>query len=263
MTSGENDGLKAENVSAELGGRRVLQDFTTTIVPGDFVAVVGPNGAGKSTALKILAGLIAPAGGSVTLNGTALAGMPRRECAQHIAYLPQDRTVHWPLLADRVVALGRLPHRSFAAAESHTDKLAIEAAMQRMDVMQFAQRPIGAVSGGERARVLIARALAQDARYLIADEPTAGLDPAHALTVFQEFSRLAADGRAVITALHDLSLAARYAKRVILLKDGCCIADGTASLVLTRQRLAQAFGIEAIVTTIDGIPVVVPVSPLT
>ena len=255
--------LKANAVSAQLGQRIVLKNFSTSIAPGDFVAVVGANGAGKSTVLKSLSGLLAPTDGSVTLDDKLLSDIPRRDSAKQIAYLPQDRTVHWPLTAERVVALGRLPHRNFAAAENAADKRLIDGAMQRMDVLLFAQRPIVTLSGGERARVLIARALAQEARYLIADEPTAGLDPAHSLTVFQEFARLANDGHAVITALHDLSLAARYAKRVILLKHGVCIADGSASSVLTKDNLAQAFSIDAIVTTIDGIPVVLPTAPLT
>ena len=256
-------GLQADAIDVDLGGRAVLRDFTATIVPGEFVAVVGPNGAGKSTALKALAGLIAPKRGRVTLDGTALGTLPPRDVGRAVAYLPQDRTVHWPLEARRVVALGRLPHRVFSAAESDADKSAIEQAMQRMDVVQLARRPIVALSGGERARVLVARALAQDANYLIADEPTAGLDPAHTLHLFQEFARLAHDGKAVITALHDLSLALRYAKRVILLKDGRCIADGAAARVLTRDLIAQAFGIETIVTAIEGIPIVLPSSPLT
>ena len=255
--------LCAEAISVDLGTRTVLRDFTTRIVPGEFVAVVGPNGAGKSTALKALAGLIEPVRGRVLLDGNPLAQIERRDAGRAIAYLPQDRTVHWPLEAARVVALGRLPHRSFASAETQRDRDAVSSAMQRMDVLQFSQRPIVALSGGERARVLVARALAQEARYLIADEPTAGLDPAHTLHLFQEFARLAREGNAVITALHDLSLALRYASRVILLSEGRAVADGPAASVLTRERLAQVFGIETIVTTIEGIPVVLPSSPLT
>ena len=210
--------LSAETISVDLGRRTVLKDFSTHIAPGEFVAVVGPNGAGKSTALKALAGLIAPNSGRVLLDGRPLSDFERRDAGRAIAYLPQDRTVHWPLDAAHVVALGRLPHRSFSAAETERDRDAVSSAMQRMDVLQFSQRPIVALSGGERARVLVARALAQEARYLIADEPTAGLDPAHTLHLFQEFARLARQGNAVITALHDLSLALRYASRVILIK---------------------------------------------
>lgn len=255
--------LAAEAISVSLGERAVLDNISASIAPGEFVAVVGANGAGKSTFLKSLAGLIAPYRGRVLLDGAPLSNVAPRDIARTIAYLPQDRTVHWPLNAERVVALGRLPHRSFAAAENANDRSAIDAAMARMDVMPFAQRPIVALSGGERARVLVARALAQQAQFLIADEPTAGLDPAHALRLFEEFARLAHDGNAVITASHDLSMGLRYASRVILLARGKCIADGPASAVLKNDLLAQAFGIETIVTTISGIPVIVPTSPLT
>ncbi len=256
----DKSALQADGVTIELGGRAVVQNFTTDIASGDFVAVVGPNGAGKSTALKALAGLIEPASGRVVLDGVDIKNMQRRDVGRSIAYLPQDRTVHWPLVAERVVALGRLPHRTFSAAESAADTSAIEIAMRRMDVLQLAQRPIVTLSGGERARVLVARALAQEARFLIADEPTAGLDPAHNLHLFHEFARLAHEGCAVVAAIHDLSLALRFAKRVILMKDGHCIADGIASSVLTRERIAQAFGIETIVTEVEGIPVVIPSS---
>ncbi|MGB4865851.1 MAG: ABC transporter ATP-binding protein [Hyphomicrobium sp.] len=255
--------LSAESIRVSLGGRCVLENFSTRIGGGEFVAVVGANGAGKSTVLKALAGLITPDEGRVRLDGRLLPDIPARELARAVAYLPQDRTVHWALGASRVVALGRLPHRSFAAAESATDQAAIDAAMVRMDVMPFAQRPIVTLSGGERARVLVARALAQEARFLIADEPTAGLDPAHSLHLFEEFSRLACDGNTVITAIHDLSMALRYAHRVILLSGGRCIADGPAAAVLNNDLLAQAFGIETIVTTVGGIPIVLPTSALT
>ena len=254
--------LAAETISVTLGGKPVLSDFDLTVAPGELVAVVGPNGAGKSTALRVIAGLLAPDRGRVVLDGASPRDLPRRELARQVAYIPQDRTVHWSLAVDRVVALGRLPHRSFAAAENDSDRIAIEAAMRRMDIMHLAQRPIATLSGGERARALVARALSQDAQYLIADEPTAGLDPAHTLQLFEEFTRLARDGRAVITALHDLSLAARYATRIVLMKDGCCLASGRADEVLSTQNFSAAFGITAAIAHVQGIPVVVPLSPL-
>lgn len=254
--------LAANDASVRLGGRRVIETISTGVGAGELVAVVGPNGAGKSTLLKLMAGLLAPEAGEIALEGANIATVPRRERARRIAYLPQDRTVHWALAASRVVALGRLPHRSFAAAESAADRVAIEAAMARMDVTHLAARPVTTLSGGELARVLIARALAQDTRLLLADEPAAGLDPAHSLALFGELARLAAEGKAVMTALHDLSLAFRFATRVVLLRAGQCLADGPPAQVLNKANLALAFGIDAIVTEIEGIPVVLPQAPL-
>lgn len=254
--------LAIHAASIMLGGRRVLKDISSAVKPGEFVAVVGPNGAGKSTLLKAMAGLMPLESGHGTLDGAALKSFSRRHLAKQIAYLPQDRTVHWALAAARVVGLGRLPHRSFAAGESAADRAIVAAAMTRMDVIQFCNRPVTTLSGGELARVLLARALAQEARYLIADEPAAGLDPAHSLALFQEFVRLAEDGHAVIAAMHDLSFAMRFATRVILLKDGACLSDGLPAKVLSRDNLATAFAIDAIVTMVDGVPVVLPRTPL-
>lgn len=255
--------LAAANAEARLSGRTVLKDFSLAVAPGEIVVLAGPNGAGKSTALKLLTGLIAPQTGAVTLEDRPLAEYDLRDLARAIAYLPQDRTVHWSMPCERVVALGRLPHRRFSAAESAADQTAINDAMASMDVSQFSERPIATLSGGERARVLVARALAQQARYIATDEPTAGLDPAHSLRLFQEFKRLSEKGHAIVTALHDLSLAARYATRVVLLKDGACIASGPTAQVLSRENLAKAFSVDAFVTEIGGFPVVLPVTPLT
>jgi iron complex transport system ATP-binding protein len=131
-----------------------------------------------------------------------------------------------------------------------------------MDIADFAERPVAELSGGERARVLVARALAQEAAVLVADEPTAGLDPAHALALFGHFRRLAAEGRAVVVALHDLSLAARFADRVLLLRDGRALAEGAPRAVLTPDVLAATYGIRATLAEIEGLPVVLPVEPL-
>lgn len=255
--------LSARNISAELGARTVLQDFNLDVAPGEIVVVAGPNGAGKSTALKVLAGLMAPAHGDVTLDGRSLKETDRRELARAIAYLPQERTVHWSMACERIVGLGRLPHSSFAAAESAADAAAIAGAMIRLDVSQFAQRPIATLSGGERARVLVARALAQQSRHIITDEPTSGLDPAHSLRLFDEFKRLSSEGHAIVTALHDLSLAARYATRVVLLKEGRCIAIGPPAQVLSKVNLAAAFAVDVMIADWGGFPIVLPVTPLT
>ncbi len=263
MSARQQGSLVVDDVHITLGGVEVVRGVSARIAPGELVTVIGANGAGKSTLLRALAGLAIPSGGRVLLDGARLQSFDARAIARRIAYLPQDRIVHWPLDAAAVVALGRLPHRSFAAAESDEDREAVRLAMQRMDVAQFSQRPIATLSGGERARVLVARALAQGAQYLIADEPTAGLDPAHALIMFEEFRRLCGDGHAVIVALHDLSLAARYASSVVIMRRGVCIGIGPPAQELSNAALGAAFGVNAAITNVDGIPVIVPRTPLT
>lgn len=257
-----SDTLNARGVGVRLGARPVLRGIDLAVTPGEIVAVIGANGAGKSTLLKAMSGLIAPDEGVVMLGGQPLAELDARALGREIAYLPQERAVHWPLTVRRLVALGRLPFRSRVAAPSLEDRDAIEEAMAAMDVTAFADRAVTELSGGERARVLLARALAQRPRFLVADEPTTGLDPAHGLTLFAQFVRMAAEGRAVVVALHDLSLAARYCDRALLLKDGTTLALGTARAVLTPQHLAQAYGVRATVGEIEGRPVVLPIEPL-
>jgi iron complex transport system ATP-binding protein len=254
--------LEASGVSVRLGGRRVLCDVSLKVETGEIVAVIGANGAGKSTLLKVMAGLIAPCAGTVAVGARPLADLRRRAIAQTIAYLPQERAVHWPLTVRRLVALGRLPFRSAIAGPSDEDRAAVEEAMAAMDVAAFAERAVTELSGGERARVLLARALAQRPRFLVADEPTTGLDPAHGLTLFAQFVRMAALQRAVIVALHDLTLAARYCHRVLLLKDGAALAQGAPREVLTPELLAEAYGVRATVAEIEGRPVVLPIEPL-
>jgi iron complex transport system ATP-binding protein len=256
-------GLQAEDVSVRLAGSEVLSGVSVSVGPGEVLAVAGPNGAGKSTLLRALAGLRVPDAGRVSLEGTPLLEWDRQRLGRMVAYLPQERAVAWPVSVATIVALGRLPHRSAPAAESSDDRAAVREAMATMDVTEFAARSVAQLSGGERARVLVARALAQQARYLMADEPTAGLDPAHALALFETFRRLARDGRGVVVALHDLSFAARYADWLLLLKDGRVAAFGKTRDVLTRDALAAVYGVAAAVGEIEGLPVVLARAVLT
>jgi iron complex transport system ATP-binding protein len=252
--------VAATGVRLALGSRGVLDGVDLTVPAGRITAVVGPNGAGKSTLLRAFAGLVTPADGMISLDGRPLAGHSRSELARALAYLPQERAVHWPLAARAVVALGRLPHRDTHAPQA--DATAVDDALAAMDISDLAERPVVELSGGERARVLVARALAQQTPLLLADEPTAGLDPAHALALFELFTRLAADGRTVVVALHDLSLAARFAHHIVLLANGGIAAMGPPADVLTPRHLEPAFGVTMLCTVIDGMPIVVPVSSL-
>jgi iron complex transport system ATP-binding protein len=246
--------LEAKELAVALGTRPVLTDVSLVLRPGELTAIIGPNGAGKSTLLRALAGLLAPLRGSVSLDGQALQRLDGQMRARAIGYLPQQRVVHWPLTVERTVALGRVPHGGAAALH----EAAITHALEQMDVAGFRDRPVTELSGGELARVLMARVLAQETAILLADEPTAGLDPAHQLSLLERLSILARGGKAVAVAMHDLSHAARFCQRIVLIKNGRVLGDGVPDAVLTPPLLADAFGIRARLAHIDGIPVVLP-----
>jgi iron complex transport system ATP-binding protein len=233
--------IQLKGLSVERDRRRVLDAVTARLQHPGVVALVGPNGAGKSTLLRAIAGLQPICAGEVVLDGISRERSAR---AGAIAYLPQERAVHWPLPVRAVVALGRLPHQGPRARETAADAQAIEQAMAAMDVTALAARPVTMLSGGERARVLVARALAQQPRVLLADEPAAGLDPAHQWALYQALQSNAAKGMRVLVATHDLALAARFATSALLLADGRLIAHGPIDDVLTPAHLRSVFGID-------------------
>ena len=249
--------LSVENLVVELGGRPVLNGLDFTIRPGEFIGLIGPNGAGKSTLLRAVLGLL-PARGTVRLSGEDAATMGARQRATRAAYMAQEREIAWAVPVEMVVSLGRSPHRPGFAALTEKDRAIIDAAMRRMDVEAFRNRIATELSGGEKARVLAARALAQDTPLLLADEPTAGLDPAHQIGLMRLFASLAADGRSVVASLHDLGLAARWCSRLILLDKGYIMADGPPSSVLTRKNLRAIYGVEAWFGEAHGAPIVHP-----
>ncbi len=244
------------NVTLMRGARPVLEGATAEIPHGRLTVVIGPNGAGKSTLLRALAGLLTPLSGRLMVDDRPIAALGVAARARAIAFVAQERIVHWPLPVRTLVGLGRLPHRAAGAAETAADARAIDAALAAMDVTHLTARAADQVSGGELARVLIARALAQEPRALIADEPAAGLDPAHQLSLFRHLREIANKGVTVIVALHDLSLAARFADHVILLSGGRMVAAAAPGVVLTDDLLGKAYGVKARVTQIDGVPVV-------
>lgn len=248
--------LRTIELRVALGSRIAVTGVTLDLRAGELTAIIGPNGAGKSTLLRALAGLLQPSRGQVLFDDISLDKWDRQLLARRIGYLPQQRIVHWPLTVERTVGLGRMPHSTSIEASA----IAVERAMTDMDVIQFRDRPVTDLSGGELARVLLARVLAQDTAILLADEPAAGLDPAHQLALLDRFAKLTQTGRTVAVAMHDLSLAARYCHRIILLKDAHVLADGAPDAVLTVPLLKSAFGIEARIATIDRLPVVLPIS---
>nr|WP_280519020.1 ABC transporter ATP-binding protein [Shinella curvata] len=245
-------------MSATLSGRRVVDGVSLTAGKGSFTGLIGPNGAGKSTFLRACLGLV-PASGAIRLDGTDLSALRPAQRARHLAYLPQEREIAWAMSVEAVVALGRLPHHARFAAPSQRDKAATEAALTRMDLCAFRHRAVTSLSGGERARVLIARALAQETPVLFADEPLAGLDPQHQIALMRLFRELAAEGRIVVASMHDLTLAARWCDRLLLLEGGHAHAEGRPEDVLTARTLEDVYTVEAFIGTAAGGLIVQPV----
>lgn len=242
--------LSAEKLSVRLGGKAVLNGFDAAFAPGLVTAVVGPNGAGKSTLLDCLAALRKPDKGQVTLDGQALGDLPSRERARRIAYLPQNAEIAWAVEGRTFVGLGRTPYVG-AWGLTAKDRAAVVRAMAVTGVEAFADRVVSTLSGGERARVLIARALAGDPQWLLADEPLAGLDPGHVLDACDLFRRLAdEEGRGIMITLHDLDAAMRVADRVVVLAEGRVLADGAPAEALSPAVLKAAYGVEA--RTLEG-----------
>lgn len=228
--------LQTSGLRLRRNGRDVLRGVDLTVSPGEFVGLLGPNGAGKTTLLRAALGLL-PAKGKASL--ASLSPVDRARAA---AFLPQGKEIAWPMPVEAVVALGRISHPGAARDD---DRAAVERAIAALRLGPLRHRPATELSGGEQARVLIARALAQETPLLIADEPIAGLDPAAQIWVMRMFARLARDGHAVLASLHDLGLAARHCDRLVVLHDGAIIADGTPEQVLTPAILSHAFGIRA------------------
>lgn len=242
--------LELSDLSVSRQGRAVLSGVNLSLGGGEVVGLIGPNGAGKSTLMEAALGLI-------PITGTSnLAAMDARHRARSAAYLPQSREIAWPVSVADLIALGRIPWPG--GGRSNDDRKAINAAISRLELEPFRKRIASHLSGGEQARALIARAIAQDTPLLIADEPVAGLDPAQQLACMRLFRRLAGEGRGLLVSIHDLGLAARFCDRLVLLADQRILADGSPDIVLQNHLTSQAFGITTRrIDTPDG-PAILP-----
>lgn len=232
-----------KDISAGYGPCNVVRGVSASASKGQVIGLIGPNGGGKSTLLKTLAGLHTPSAGRVEIDGKDVSALPARTRAKSIAYLAQDRETAWAMSARDVVALGRAPYRGALGRISAEGEAAITRALQKTDSTGLAVRAASTLSGGELARVLLARALAVEAPVLIADEPASNLDPAYALKMMHILRAEAGQGRTVIVALHDLALASQFCDRIWLMHHGELLAQGSPDTVLTADTLRQSFGI--------------------
>lgn len=250
--------IDATGLHLALGGRPVLAGIDLALAPGELIGLIGPNGAGKTTLLRVLAALQAPDAGEVRYDGRPLQQLGRDGLSRRLAVLMQGDEVQWPLRVDRLVALGRLPHRRLFGGLSAADRNAVTRALEAADAAHLRRRTADTLSAGERMRVLFARALAVEAPMLFADEPVATLDPFHQLQIMELLRARARAGAGVLVVLHDLALAGRFCDRLVLLQGGRILADGVPDEVLTDDHLRRAYAVEVQRGARDGVGYVLP-----
>ncbi|MEM7746758.1 MAG: ABC transporter ATP-binding protein [Pseudomonadota bacterium] len=253
--------LAVKDVCVGYAEQQILHGISLSIPDSGLTAIVGPNGCGKSTLLKAMARVLPLRGGHVLLEGQAVHSMPTRDVAKVMALLPQGPVAPEGLLVRELVAQGRFPHQSLIRQWSREDAAAVECAMEATDTAQFADRPVDALSGGQQQRVWIAMVLAQETPILLLDEPTTFLDLKVQVDLMTLLRRVAHDeGRTLVVVLHELNVAAAFADRLVMMKDGVVVAEGPVGEVFTEANLARVFGLDARVLTDpeSGRPVCVP-----
>ena len=251
--------IALDALSVELGRTHVLDSVDAEIAAGEWVALIGPNGAGKSTLLRALAGLV-PYRGSISLAGEEVVQLGRRQVARVLAFVPQAPLLPPAMLVREYVLLGRTPHLGVFGYESRGDLDAAWRALERLDVVEFADRQLGTLSGGEAQRAVLARALAQEAPLLLLDEPTASLDLGRQQQVLELVAGLREQGElTVLCAMHDLTLAGQYAERLLLLSRGRLVAEGAPGEIVTEELIAAHYGVEVRVLAEAGAVAVIPI----
>ncbi len=241
--------LVVENLTVRVGTTALVENADYSLRPGQFVALLGPNGAGKSTLVRASLGLTASVSGGARVDGRDTRSLNHGERARLLSYLPQQRSLAWPLRVRDVVALGRYSHGMRGARPGGTDRAAIDRALSATDLLELADRRSDTLSGGELARVHCARALCAEAPIVIADEPTAALDLPHAFRMMDVLQAFVKEGGAALVVLHDLALAARYASHLLWMRDSRIVAQGPAHETLTAELCADVYGVRA---TVDG-----------
>lgn len=252
--------LAAESVTLAYDGADIVRDLSVRVEPGSFTVIIGPNACGKSTLLRGLSRLLAPRAGSIVLDGRAIQELPAKEVARRLGLLPQSAIAPEGITVRELVGRGRYPHQTVFRQWSAADDAAVDEALAATGTTQLASRPVEALSGGQRQRVWVAMVLAQQTDLLLLDEPTTFLDVAHQVELMELFAELNERGRTIVAVLHDLNHAARYASRIVAMRDGCILAEGPPAEVITSQRVEEVFGLANIVVDdpVTGGPLVVP-----
>ena len=241
-----------------LGGRPVVDAIDAAVAEGEWLALIGPNGAGKTTLLRAIARLVTFSG-TIKLEGRSIVEMRRAELSRLIAVVPQEPSTPPWMTVGEYVLLGRTPHLGPLAKEGRRDREAAARALARLDLLGYGERRLGTLSGGEKQRAVVARALAQEAKIVLLDEPTAALDIGHQQQAFDLLDALRAEsGLTLVAAMHDLTLAAQYADRMVLLDAGRVAADGAPHAVLTEEAIANHYGASIDVIAVDGRVAVIP-----
>ena len=252
--------LAAESVTLAYDGTQIVHDLSVRIEPGSFTVIIGPNACGKSTLLRGLSRLLAPKSGRVVLDGRSIADLPAKAVARRLGLLPQTAIAPEGITVRELVARGRYPHQHLLRQWSSGDDAAVDEALAATGTTSLAARHVDALSGGQRQRVWVAMVLAQQTDLLLLDEPTTFLDVAHQVELMELFAELNERGRTVVAVLHDLNHAARYASRIVAMREGRILAEGTPAEVITSERVHEVFGLANIVIDdpVTGGPLVVP-----
>lgn len=241
----------------------VLKGISLSIELGEFVGLIGPNGSGKTTFFRILSGVLRPQRGTIEINGRRIGSYHRKDLAQLIAVVPQETVVTFPFSVTEIVLMGRAPYLKGLAFEKTSDLEIVRKSLEETDVLPLADRLISELSGGEKQRVIIARALTQEPQIMLLDEPTSFLDIKHQLDVYDLLHRLNMERRMTVIAVsHDLNLAAQYCSRILLLNNGQVVSDGSPEKVITEENISEVYGAEVLIekNEVIGSPFVIPLS---